>query len=107
LSAARAGREHATAKRPENSQLGDATEQDSTADPDYRKLLEAIGWDAIDTDTAARRSGLTAAEVSSMLLILELQGRVDALTGGRYVRRGTPSRDAIGALTEDHAENRR
>jgi DNA processing protein len=36
----------------------------------------------------AARTGLTAAEVSSMLLVLELEGLVEALPGGRYSRLG-------------------
>ncbi|WKZ12652.1 MAG: DNA-processing protein DprA [Gammaproteobacteria bacterium] len=55
-------------------------------DPDYRRLLEALGWDTTDADTLALRSGLTSAEVSSMLLILELEGLVQPLAGGRYQR---------------------
>jgi predicted Rossmann fold nucleotide-binding protein DprA/Smf involved in DNA uptake len=31
---------------------------------------------------------LTTAELSSMLLLLELEGQVEALPGGRYSRRG-------------------
>jgi predicted Rossmann fold nucleotide-binding protein DprA/Smf involved in DNA uptake len=31
---------------------------------------------------------LTTAELSSMLLLLELEGLVEALPGGRYVRSG-------------------
>jgi len=33
-------------------------------------------------------SGLTAETVSSMLLLLELDGQVASLSGGRYVRVG-------------------
>jgi DNA processing protein len=55
-------------------------------DPDYARLLDALGWDTVDVDTLVLRSGLTAAEVSSMLLILELQGSVTPLAGGRYQR---------------------
>ncbi|MFO1354943.1 MAG: DNA-processing protein DprA [Gammaproteobacteria bacterium] len=55
-------------------------------DPDYARLLDALGWDTVDTDTLALRSGLTPAEVSSMLLILELEGSVQPLPGGRYQR---------------------
>jgi DNA processing protein len=55
-------------------------------DGDYARLLEALGWDTVDTDTLVRRSGLTAAEVSSMLLILELEGSVQPLEGGRFQR---------------------
>lgn len=55
-------------------------------DADYQRLLDALGWDTLDADTLARRSGLTPAEVSSMLLILELGGSVQPLAGGRYQR---------------------
>lgn len=54
--------------------------------PEYRNLLELLGFDAIDRQTLAERAGLTAAELSSMLLILELEGYVEALPGGRYSR---------------------
>jgi len=57
-------------------------------DADYRRLLDALGWDTLDADTLALRSGLTPAEVSSMLLILELEGSVRPLPGGRYQRQG-------------------
>lgn len=57
-----------------------------THDADYQRLLDALGWDTVDADTLARRSGLTPAEVSSMLLILELSGSVQPLAGGRYQR---------------------
>lgn len=57
-----------------------------TLDPAYRKLLDLLGFDAIDGQTLVERSGLTPAEVSSMLLILELEGYVEALPGGRYSR---------------------
>jgi len=35
------------------------------------------------------RCGLTADAVSSMLLLLELQGQVESLPGGRYVQIGS------------------
>ncbi|MDH3512236.1 MAG: DNA-processing protein DprA [Gammaproteobacteria bacterium] len=56
-------------------------------DPDYQRLLELMGWDPTKVDTLVSRSGLTAEEVSSMLLILELDGRVEPLTGGCYIQR--------------------
>ena len=55
---------------------------------DHAMLLEKMGYDPITVDQLVKRSRLTPAEVSSMLLILELQGRVDALPGGRYVHKG-------------------
>ncbi len=56
------------------------------SDPEYARLLDALGWDSIGVDQLIARSGLTAAEVSSMLLILELQGFVQPLAGGLYQR---------------------
>jgi DNA processing protein len=60
------------------------------ADPDaeYAQLLAAMGWDPVDADSLVARSRLTIGEVSSMLLMLELQGSVRALSGGRYQRAG-------------------
>ncbi len=55
-------------------------------DPQYQNLLDLLAFDAIDQQTLVERSGLTAAELSSMLLILELEGYVEALPGGRYAR---------------------
>lgn len=64
------------------------TEQPApTLDSDYRRLLEMMGWDPVDIDTLMKRTGLTTDELSSMLLILELEERVEPLTGGRYVQR--------------------
>jgi DNA processing protein len=57
-------------------------------DAEYAQLLVAMGWDPVDIDSLAARSGLTIGEVSSMLLMLELQGSVRALSGGRYQRAG-------------------
>lgn len=60
--------------------------QPRTHDPEYQRLLDALGWDTVDVDSLVLRSGLTAAEVSSMLLILELEGSVKPLAGGRFQR---------------------
>lgn len=56
------------------------------SDPEYDQLLEAIGFDPTPVDEIIRRSELTTAAVSSMLLIMELDGRVIAHPGGRYSR---------------------
>ena len=53
-------------------------------DTEYVKLLEALGHDPVSTDELAERSGLTIDQVSSMLLILELEGKIEKLSGGRY-----------------------
>jgi DNA processing protein len=56
------------------------------ADPEYRKVLELLGFEARSITDLIETSGLTAAELSSMLLVLELEGFVEALPGGRYSR---------------------
>ena len=53
-------------------------------DEEYVKLLEAIGHDPVRPDELVGRSGLTIDQVSSMLLILELEGKIEKLSGGRY-----------------------
>ncbi len=55
-------------------------------DPEYRKVLETLGFEPRSITDLIDRSGLTAAELSSMLLVLELEGFVEALPGGRYMR---------------------
>ena len=54
--------------------------------PGYSELLSALGFDPCGISDLARRTGLTAAELSSMLLLLEMEGLVEALPGGRYSR---------------------
>lgn len=55
-------------------------------DPCYRKLLDALEFAPQPIGVLATRTGLTTAELSSMLLVLELEGFVEALPGGRYSR---------------------
>jgi len=49
-------------------------------------LLEHLGFDPVDVDTLSLRCGLTIAELSAMLLTLELSGRICVLPGGLYQR---------------------
>lgn len=63
-------------------------------DNDYDSLLAALSYDAATADEIALHCGLTIDHVSSMLLILELEGMVDAHAGGRYgLRRERPEND--------------
>lgn len=55
-------------------------------DDDYRQLLVAMGDGPAGVDLLVERCGLTAEAVSSMLLILELEGYVAAVPGGLYCR---------------------
>jgi len=54
-------------------------------DEAHQKLLECIGFEATSTDQIAIRTGLSAAQVNSMLLIIELHGYIKSVSGG-YVR---------------------
>jgi DNA processing protein len=54
--------------------------------PEYRNVLNSLGFEPRSITDLAGDSGLTAAELSSMLLVLELEGFVEALPGGRYSR---------------------
>lgn len=55
-------------------------------DADHRLILETLGYDPLSLDEIVTRCGLTANAVSSMLLILELDGWVTTQAGGRYLR---------------------
>jgi DNA processing protein len=49
-------------------------------------LLAFMGHDPVDVDALCERAGLSAEQVSSQLLRLELDGRVTALPGGLFQR---------------------
>jgi DNA processing protein len=49
-------------------------------------LLAVMGHDPVDVDCLCTRAGMTAEQVSSELLRLEMDGHVAALPGGLYQR---------------------
>jgi DNA processing protein len=49
-------------------------------------LAKHLDFSPITFDALASATGLTAGELSSMLLHLEIQGKIEALPGGRYCR---------------------
>ncbi len=55
-------------------------------DEDYRRLRAALGHDPVPIDVLAQRTGLTVDTLSSMLILMELDGRV-AAAHGRYALR--------------------
>jgi len=61
---------------------------DEPPDDEYVELRQCLGHDPMTADELAEQSGLTIDEVSSMLLILELDGKVESLSGGRYALPG-------------------
>ncbi len=54
---------------------------------EQNRLLESLGYDPITVNEIVERTGLTASDVSSILLALELEGYVESQAGGRYVRK--------------------
>jgi DNA processing protein len=66
------------------------TEKEKSSSPewdeDYQNVLNAMGFEPISIDAVIVQTGLTAEEVSSILLMLELQGQVAPSGGGRYTK---------------------
>lgn len=58
---------------------------DHTLDEAHRKLVECIGFEATSIDQIIVRSGFSALQVNSMLLIIELHGYIKPTAGG-YIR---------------------
>ncbi len=71
----------------QNASLAATGKQISPTEGEQNALLNHLGWDPVSVDQLTARSGLTAAEVSSMLMLLVLTGRVEPLVGGRYQQR--------------------
>ena len=55
-------------------------------DKDYKILLDALGFEPQSIDALVDRTGLPSPYLASMLLILELEGRVGLHAGGRSAR---------------------
>jgi DNA processing protein len=64
----------------------DAAARELGMDKEHKILLDALGFDPADLDTLVVRTGFKPEAVSSMMLILELEGHVQAAPGGRYSR---------------------
>lgn len=75
---------------PENSHNAySVVEQEAVdLDPAHQRVLAQVGYEVTAVDVMILRSGLTAGELSSMLLSLELKGYVHTVPGG-YVRNAT------------------
>lgn len=62
------------------------TAQAAPADAQHAAILDALGYDPATTDQLVERTGFPAAEVSSILLLLEMQGHVSSGAGGLFTR---------------------
>ncbi|HUN72250.1 MAG TPA: DNA-processing protein DprA [Steroidobacteraceae bacterium] len=65
---------------------GVAPDGDTPLDKEYEMLLDALGFEPATIDTLVTRSGLSGESIASMLLILELEGRIAPYPGGLYGR---------------------
>ncbi len=76
------------ARRLHGDEAGAAPQPAPAAgDPERRRLLEALGHgEPVAVDVLSRRSDLPAQAVSSLLLLLELEGEVASQAGGRWLR---------------------
>lgn len=83
---ARQGDQAALLQAGQNTE--NTAERQSALDPDYQKLLKCLANEPASVDELVSRSRFSAAEVASMLLILELQGTVVS-ENGRYTRLAT------------------
>lgn len=63
-----------------------AVETSSKNSPEENKLLAVMGFDPVRVDDLVPRIELTIDKISAMLLMLELDGKVMRLPGGRYQR---------------------
>ena len=59
-------------------------EENTPANQDQQILLDAMAYDAISIETLVQLTGLTVSTLSSMLTLLELEGRITGLAGGQY-----------------------
>lgn len=69
-------------KRPSTTQAG------KTVDVEFQRLWSELGHEPATLDELVQRTGQSAAVLSSMLLMLELEARIETLPGNRYQRLG-------------------
>lgn len=70
---------------PAYSPFGSLAQKDQTA-PEANSLLACMGFEAIDFESLLEATGLTTDALSSMLMLLELEGKITTLAGGNYQR---------------------
>ncbi len=65
---------------------GDGPGRRQAMDKGYEMLLDAVGFGPVGVDVLAVRTGLPGELITSMLLVLELEGRVAPYPGGQFGR---------------------
>lgn len=69
-----------------NRPPSDPVNPPTSLDSEYQQLLEVMGFDPISTDSIIEQTGMAPEIVSSMLLLLEMDGQVSSEPGGRFTR---------------------
>lgn len=64
----------------------DIIQESKNTSTNNHPLLDLMGYDPINLENLVSISNLTVSEVSSMLMLLELEGRVISLAGSQYQR---------------------
>lgn len=59
---------------------------DLLEDPEYQRVWEVLGFDPKPVDSIIEQTGLSAREISSMLLMMELKGLIKKHGNGKFVR---------------------
>jgi len=67
---------------------GDPAQSSPMLDQEYQQLLDAMGFDPISTDSIIERTGIAPETISSMLLLLEMDGYISSERGGLFTRNG-------------------
>ncbi|VVE86726.1 SMF protein [Pandoraea bronchicola] len=62
----------------------------ASAPPGMTAVVEALGYDPVSADTLCERTGIGITTVLAHLSVLELDGRIARLAGGRFVRLTAP-----------------
>ncbi len=76
-----------TANRPRKPTVSSPiAAEEYSPDSDECLILDVLGHDPVPVDQIVLKTGLTTEEVSSMLLMMELQGYIAACGGGHYMR---------------------
>ena len=78
------GKQNHTDDSKANLEQNKVSNSTANVDDEYQQVLKCIDFEPTSVDKVVERSGLTADAVCSMLLVLELQGYITALSGGYY-----------------------
>ena len=66
--------------------LASNEDQNGVTEPQPNTVLDCMGFDAIDFDTVQLLCGLTTDSLSAMLMVLELESKINTLSGGKFQR---------------------